>query len=210
MTSWNRDRAFLTYVYRKATLPTDLPWFREELPPLLRKILNERKQAATALDIGCGSGEIALYLAKSGLIVTAVDYLKHPLVFARSLAASNGFDIKFVQSDILQWQSDEIFDVIVDLGCLHHIGSHGRATYRRRLLTWLAPNGDYLLSHFIKSHRLDWRPFGPRRRTTQQIRHFFAPDLIEQEGVEETITGVDLPVGPTVQIGTWWFKRPPG
>ena len=49
-----------------------------------------------ALDIGCGTGVNAVWLAKRGWQVTAVDYSKVALEKSKSLAVRQKFDVEFV------------------------------------------------------------------------------------------------------------------
>ncbi|HXV61430.1 MAG TPA: hypothetical protein VEK15_12090, partial [Vicinamibacteria bacterium] len=67
----------------------------------------------------------------------------------------------------------------------------------------------HILGHFGKRHSLDWRPIGPKRRTRKQIVGFFAPALEELKYVKQLITGIPLPIGPTVQGQGFWFRRKP-
>ncbi len=48
---------------------------------------------------------------------------------------------------------------------------------------------------------------GPRRRTRRVLVELFAPELREHAHVEELMTGVPLPFGPSVLGLGIWFKR---
>ncbi len=74
-------------------------------------------------------------------------------------------------------------------------------------MDWLAPGGDYILVHFNKRHVLDWRPIGPRRFPANEILAFFAPELKEQSFSTVNNLQVPLPIGPTISVNTFWFKK---
>ena len=125
---------------------------------------------------------------------------------ARERASRLGLSIEFVEADVLEWQGTGTFDLVLDSGCLHGISGADRlAVYKQRLLDWLAPNGQYVLSHFVRRHWLDWRPVGPRRRTRKEMTSLFAPELVERDYTDE-ITRAPLPVGPTFKIGQYLFE----
>ncbi len=67
------------------------------------------------LDIGTGSGCIPVYLAKNfpDCNYYAVDISDAALVTARSNAERYGCNIHFIKADILDYQTSEMFDVIV-------------------------------------------------------------------------------------------------
>lgn len=65
-----------------------------------------------ALDMGTGTGIIALHMAKKGAIVTAADKDVRAVVNAKENAEINGLKIKVVQSDLFS-NIDENFDTIV-------------------------------------------------------------------------------------------------
>jgi tellurite methyltransferase len=51
-------------------------------------------------DLACGSGRDAVYLAMSGLKVTAIDILPDALEIGRRLAERHGVDVRFRQGDL--------------------------------------------------------------------------------------------------------------
>jgi SAM-dependent methyltransferase len=53
-----------------------------------------------ALDLACGEGRNAIWLAKLGWVVTAVDYSEVALGRARRLAAGQHVDVEWVQADV--------------------------------------------------------------------------------------------------------------
>jgi len=77
---------------------------------LLLKIL-QVSPGQRLLEMGCGTGLIALHAAKSGAIVSAADINPHAVECARRNAAKNDLRIQVVQSDLFEKVSGE-FDVI--------------------------------------------------------------------------------------------------
>ena len=119
----------------------------------------------------------SVYLAKQGFDVTGIDFVEKALGFARERANREGVKVSFVKSDILQWNSLGKFDLIFDSGCLHSLVDKLNGAYKEKLLTWLAPEGDYVLLHFGRRGFFDWRPIGPRRYTRQQVWIFSSRNL---------------------------------
>jgi 2-polyprenyl-3-methyl-5-hydroxy-6-metoxy-1,4-benzoquinol methylase len=199
-------KSFYQSMYRRAQMPTQLPWHREFIPPPLVEAAQQQR-GGKALDLGCGTGVYATYLALQGCVVTALDFVPAALKMAQQRAEENGVTVNFVEADILEWTTDNNFDLIFDSGCLHGIADlKKRTAYKQRLLDWLTPTGKFVLSHFESRHIFDWRPIGPRRRTRSEITNFFAPDLSEVVYYSE-IVPTALPVGPTVKIGHYLFEQ---
>jgi SAM-dependent methyltransferase len=57
----------------------------------------------TALDLACGAGRNAVWLAGQGWRVTAVDFSGVALRMARSLAAERAVDVKWIEADVVAW-----------------------------------------------------------------------------------------------------------
>ncbi len=78
----------------------------------------EQLRPATVCDIGCGSGRFVSSLAKKGAQVTGVDFAPEMLKLAGQLVERDGVAdrCKFVQSDVLDWKTSEVFDLVIAIG----------------------------------------------------------------------------------------------
>mgnify|MGYP004675186223 FL=1 len=88
---------------------------RADTEILVEKALEAMPPNARVLDIGTGSGAIAVSLAKLGknARVTAVDVSDKALEIARKNAESNGADVEFVKSDCFSALQGRKYDMIV-------------------------------------------------------------------------------------------------
>jgi SAM-dependent methyltransferase len=184
--------------------PERLPWHRAEPDPFLARVVAERAPGR-ALDVGCGSGVFAAYLAARGYAVTAIDLHPEAVAMARRRAAS-GPAFEVVEADALTHRFPHRFDLVLDSGCLHTLGRTGVRAYRGRLLEWLAPDGDFVLEHWDRRHRFDWRPVGPARRSPATIQATFAPELTLVDSRSEEFA-VPLPLGPRVRGTVYHLRR---
>ena len=76
---------------------------------------------AKALDLGCGEGRNALFLAEKGLDVAAVDVSAGGIRKLNHLAAAKGLSLRSEVRDMRDYAFRESFDLIVAHGCLHLI-----------------------------------------------------------------------------------------
>jgi SAM-dependent methyltransferase len=123
------------------------------------------------LDSGCGTGELALWLAERGCQVTGVDFLHGPLVAARSKAADRGLDVNFLHMDALaSGEIPERFDAVTDCGLFHVFDDARRAAYVAALARLLDPGARVFLLCFS-----DAEPGtnGPRRVSEAELRRAF-------------------------------------
>lgn len=199
------QRAVFARLYRRAPSVESLPWHREEPPALLARAVAQRSAPGRALDLGCGEGVHAVYLAQQGFSVVAVDFVPAALAAARARAGQAGVEAEFHESDVVEYESASAFDVVLDSGCLHHLPKAKAAAYRARLDDWLAPGGDYVLVHFAHRPRVLWIPKGPRHMTREDAVAFFAP--LELRAYDDTHFDVPLPMG-RMRAGVYWFSRP--
>jgi SAM-dependent methyltransferase len=102
--------------------------------------------AATALDVGCGSGLEAVHLAEAGLSVIAVDSSRPALELARERAEAAGvaLDLRPGSALALPVESAAI-DLALDRGCLHGIDREDRPAYAAEIERVLRPGGRLLL-----------------------------------------------------------------
>jgi ubiquinone/menaquinone biosynthesis C-methylase UbiE len=101
---------------------------------------------ATALDIGCGSGREAIFLAQCGLVVVAVDFSSEGLAVARERAAAAGVQVEWRQGSALELPVDAgAVDFANDRGCFHVIAGPDRPRYAAEVHRVLKPGGCLLL-----------------------------------------------------------------
>jgi thioredoxin reductase/SAM-dependent methyltransferase len=104
----------------------------------------------TALDLGAGEGGDALWLARRGWSVTAVDI--SPTALAVGAAAQQpGDDIAWVAADLASWQPPRSYD-LVSACFLHSEVALPREDILRRAATAVSPGGWLLIVGHFGSH----------------------------------------------------------
>ena len=104
-----------------------------------------------ALDVGCGSGTSAVYLAAHGWQVTGVDWIAAALDQARQRATRldpGPGTARFVQADVSRpdFLPDHApVDLWLDVGCLHGLPHDARPIYAGHVARLLRPGGRLLL-----------------------------------------------------------------
>jgi SAM-dependent methyltransferase len=101
-----------------------------------------------ALDLGCGPGRNAIWLARAGFEVDAVDLSPAALAWAAERAREAGVQVRFVNGDAFSVQLPGGYDLVYDSGCLHHLPPHRRVSYLALLDQVLVPAGHLGLTCF--------------------------------------------------------------
>jgi 2-polyprenyl-3-methyl-5-hydroxy-6-metoxy-1,4-benzoquinol methylase len=126
----------------------------------------------SVLDAGCGTGDIALFLAGRGCTVTGIDYLEEPIRRAKRKAADRGIAATFLVQDatsLTTW--NERFDNAVDSGLFHVFSDDDRKKYVAGLANIVKPGGRLFLMCFSTNEP---GTQGPRRISEQELRDAFA------------------------------------
>ena len=71
-----------------------------------------------ALDIACGEGRNAVFLAQNGFQVSAIDISERGLERGRRRAAQLGMPVDFLRADLEQYRLQEVYDLIIDFNFL--------------------------------------------------------------------------------------------
>jgi len=94
------------------------------------------KPGLTVLEIGCGLGTSAAWMAEQGAQVLAMDVSQHVIEEARK-KFPNRPGLEFQCADVCApGKISKVFDVVIDTGCLQHIPASLRDCYRDNLLAW--------------------------------------------------------------------------
>jgi SAM-dependent methyltransferase len=103
------------------------------------------------LDLAAGEGRNAVWLASLGWKMTAVDFS----AVAVSRGADQGEDVDFVLGDVLEWEPESRFDLV--LIAYLHLEPSGFEGVIRRSSAWLEPDGElFLIGHDISNIGDGW------------------------------------------------------
>ena len=101
---------------------------------------------AAVVDLGCGSGAEAVWLAQQGYAVTGVDGSREALRLARGRAAGAGVEVEWLHASVLDLPlPDDAAGFAFDRGCFHGIEPEDRPLYAAEVARVVAPGGRLLL-----------------------------------------------------------------
>jgi len=97
-----------------------------------------------ALDLACGEGQNAIWLASQGWRVLGVDYSDVAVEKARGRAQRDGVEVDFVCADLVTFEPEQTaYDLVLVLYL--HIPAHERRGVLGKAAASVAPNGTFLL-----------------------------------------------------------------
>lgn len=102
------------------------------------------------LEIGCGEGKDAVFLAKNGYRVSAFDIAEAGLEKARELAARSGVQVDFFRANILDYRPEEEFDIIYSSGVFYYAGPGIRQELIDSLKSHTKPGGINAVNVFVQ------------------------------------------------------------
>ena len=132
-------------IYKK--IPLDkIPWNSETPPDALVELVQDGKvRPCRTIDLGCGAGNYAIYLAGLGFEVTGVDSSPAAIKIAGDNATKRGVRCRFIVADLLGdlHEVTDTFDFAYDWEFLHHIFPEDRETYIKNVHKILRPEATY-------------------------------------------------------------------
>jgi SAM-dependent methyltransferase len=136
------------YLFKKT------PWDTGITPPEITTLIEGGAiRIGQALDLGCGTGANALYLARHGFTVTAIDVSRRAIGLAKRKARSAQLtkQVQFQRGNVThmrRWVNLNSVDFACDIGCFHNLGGALRRQYSEALANVLKPGAIYMLYAF--------------------------------------------------------------
>ncbi len=132
-----------------------------------------------AIDLGCGPGRNAIWLARQGWQVTGVDASAVGLAQAKERAAREELSLEPVQADLLSYVPPQAsFDLVVVANL--HFAPEERGLFFSRAVAAVAPGGHlFVTGHHLDSFGKVGPPFPERLYTEGLLTELLAPLAVE-------------------------------
>jgi len=138
------------------------------------------KKGARVLEVGCGTGTNAIWLAERGFDVVATDVAPLAIERAEQKREAAGVEVRFAVSDFLAGGAAEVdadpFDLVFDRGVFHVFDeAHERARFAELAAQALRVGGEWF--SLVGSTEGPARDHGPPRRTARDLADAVEPHL---------------------------------
>ena len=110
------------------------------------------------LNVGCGTGQTAIFFARNGYIVSACDTADKNLENAKKSAEKFGLEINFFNADIVNYQIETKFDIIFACGALQYIPKKERERIFKMFQTQTNKGGLNVVSAVVEKSFIDPAP----------------------------------------------------
>jgi len=165
------DRMLYRLTYRLGAPRWDTGMPQPELEQLVAG-----RPPGRVLDLGCGTGADAVYLAGHGWEAVGIDFAPEAIAAAKKKAADAGVTAAFVLGDASRLADAGVrgpFDLLLDVGCYHTIPAGRRDAYVAGAAAAARPGADFYLAGIADPARL-WRLLGAHGIGDDEIKSRFA------------------------------------
>lgn len=213
-------KAQMDGIYREMP-PDRIPWNMAAPPEILVALVDTGwVTPCDAVDLGCGAGNYAVWLATRGFRVTGIDLSPNALALARRRAEEEQVVCRWVASDLATPIRDDTlvgaFDFAYDWEVLHHVFPDDRPTFAANACRMLRDGGRYV-SVCFSERDTTFEGRGRYREThigtrlyfssEDEVRALFDP-LFDIEALDTVL--VEGKAGPHTVIRTLMTRRRAG
>ena len=128
------------------------------------------------LEIGCGSGQAAVFFARNGYIVSAFDIDDSALEEGRQLAEEIGVDVNFFRADLMTYNFEKEFDIIYASGVTQFIKPEDRERVFKMIQDHTKVGGLNSINTFVDKSFIDpapdWRDFEHFYKSAELFQYY--------------------------------------
>ena len=171
-------------------------WRIDSIPVEIREAVEESwfPRGESLLDIGCGDGEIAAWLAQQGYDVLGIDFARAAIGRAQAeYGAAPGLTFDVVDIG-RQPPGRKGFGALLDRGCLQGIPAQAAPNYVRNVAAVANPGARYLLLHRIVPNRAG-------ENVVRTIDQLFREEF-------DIVRTADAAIGGRPGLASWMIRRP--
>ncbi len=188
---------FFSSVYQNSA-----PWDIGAPQPAMAALIEQYPPKDPILDLGCGSGDLAIYLAKQGHQVVGIDFVESAIRNARdkvaALSRETARSVRFQVADALKPSFlQEKFGAVFDSGFYHLFNPDQCGQLIDEVASVLKPQGCYYLHEFAIEFPV---PHVPRRISPEELQTRFTVEKgwrIREIRTTEFLSRVAPPVPAT-------------
>ena len=186
----------------KAVYQNTAPWEIGAPQPAMAALIEKIPPTNPILELGCGSGDLAIYLAQLGYQVTGIDFVESAIQSAQakcgSLPPETAQNLSFKVADALKPSLlQQKFGAVMDSGFYHLFDPEQCERLVDEIAAILLPKGCYYLHEFAVEFPV---PNVPRNITVDELRTLFTADKgwqIKEIQTVEFLSRVAPPVPAT-------------
>jgi SAM-dependent methyltransferase len=154
------------------------PWEIGAPQPAMAALLKSVPPTSPILDLGCGAGDLSIYLAQLGYQVLGIDFVEKAITNAREKAGSQHPEVKrlldFQVADALRPSLlQKQFGAIVDSGFFHLFDPEQCDRLVEEVAQSLLPGGRYYLHEFAIEFPMS---FMPRQINAEELQAQFTAE----------------------------------
>lgn len=161
--------AFFDSVYQEKA-----PWDIGQAQPAMIALLDDYPPQGPILDVGCGSGDLAIHLARLGHEVVGIDFVEAAIAEANAKRENLPPDVaRLVRFDVADAKKPSLlgtFGAVVDSGFLHLLDDDETDAFLIDLAQALVVGGRYYLHEFAVEFAAE---NVPRKVTEEELRSRF-------------------------------------
>jgi cyclopropane fatty-acyl-phospholipid synthase-like methyltransferase len=138
-----------------------------------------------AIDLGCGEGSNAIYLAQKGFDVTGVDFSPTAIDRANANAQAADVEVTFIEDDLTNLRKvNGTYELLVDFGALNDLDQKDRDRYMQNVLPLTQPNCHFILLCFANRF--------PREEVEKRFGDQFNIEILTSRSENVTARSIDL------------------